>query len=363
MVNKISKKVQLDPKAAMARHMASSTAAAEDRFAKAEQITQMQPTGLSPVRPLHSVPSEAPAALLTRPLAEFSIEACVIGAIVKVPLALIDANPLSPRQIYQDEEVDKIATSLPDGQDVAAHGYVLDGRIKLIDGGTRFRAARLSGAVSLDVKIEPQPDGDLELFARARALNEQRSPTTALDFALSLKRLMERGAITSQKDVVEHIPGPDGAKLSESMVSMYMRIARMPEKIQREMSKLPQANTFRGLYAVSELFEGKEGEALDEAILLAREIIDEIERRELGVVQIAALVKSRLSGPQQRQRSQVTPLEFGANSPYKGQIKTFGKKGQVDLSLKGISEDDMPEVKAVLSKALAEFVAKKSQQG
>lgn len=361
MVAKITKKVHLDPRAAMTKHMASSNAAAEDRFARAEQITQVQPTGLSPAPSAMAPTLNAPAAAFVRPLAEFSIESCVVGAIVKVPLSLIDSNPLSPRQIYQDKEVDKIATSLPEGQDVAAHGYVQEGRIKLIDGGTRYRAARLSDSISLDVKIEPRPEDDLQLFARARALNEQRSPTTALDFALSLKKLMERGAVRSQRDVVDRIPGPEGTKLSESMVSMYMRIGRMPERIHKEMSKLPQTNTFTALYAVSELFEGRDDEeSLDKAIALAREIIDEIHRRELGTKQIVSLVKSRLEGPQHRERSQATPLEFGAHSPYQGQIKTFGKKGQVDLSLKGLSEDEMPEVKAVLTKALAEYIRQKT---
>ena len=346
----VSKIKTADTKGAMARHQAASSASASDRFAAAAAITENRPTGLA--LPGEAV-SPAPGA--------FSIASCIVGRIVSVPLSLIDANPLSPRHIYQSEEIDKIATTMPQGQDVAAHGYVKDARIQLIDGGTRLRAARITDRGTLDVKIEVAPANDLELFARARALNEQRSPTTGLDFALSLKTLLDRGAVSSQEELARVIKSPDGAQLSPASVSVYLKISRMPERIQRAMAERPETSSTSALYAVSEIFEGfdQKDEARQQADLEAAiSIVDEVKRRQLNRAQITALVKAYLQGPKTRDRSALTPLEFGAQ---RGQIKVFGKKGQIDLSLKGLPEAELPAVRSVLVKALEDYMKGRGQ--
>jgi ParB family transcriptional regulator, chromosome partitioning protein len=352
------KKLKLDPKAAMQRHQSAATTAAADRFAIAERITKQQPTGLSANEGGQGSAPLAPAAptrLTATNVQAFDLSACVPGAIVQVPLHLIDANPLSPRHIYTTEEVDKIARTMPEGQDVAANGYVEAGRIKLIDGGTRFRAAKITDCSYLEVKIEEAPADKLALYKRARALNEQRSATTALDFALSLRALIDQGAVASQRELIEKVEPPGGGKLSEAAVSTYMRISRMPEKVQRAMSESPETSTVVALYAVSELFpEGLADAELEAKIDLALEIMDEIRRKKLNRHQIAALVKSKIAGPKQRERSTVHPLEFG---DHKGQIKMFAKKGQIDLSLKGLSEAEMPGLRNALVQALETFMA------
>lgn len=361
-------KLKLDTKSAMARHQSAASTAAVDRFALAEKITKSQPTGLAPVADntptVAAAPVGVPAA--QRPPAAvspspFDPKVCTPGTIVQVPLHLIDPNPLSPRHIYTTEEVDKIARTMPDGQDVAAHGYILDGRIKLIDGGTRFRAAKITDRTMLDVKIEDAPKDKLALFKRARELNEQRSDTTALDFALSLRALLKEGAVGSQRELMEKVEAPGGGKLSESMVSTYIRITRMPEKVQRAMSDSPDTATVVALYAVSEMFPENLSDAeLEAKQELAFEIIDEIKRRKLNRFQIAALVKSKLAGPKARERSTVHPLEFGK---HKGQIKMFVKKGQIDLSLKGLSESEMPALRTALVQTLEAFMKGKELEG
>lgn len=357
-------KLKLDAKAAMQRHQSAATTAAVDRFALAEKITKDQPTGLSPAAAEATAVAptlEAVSPTLKRPVVStaqaFDLSACVAGTIVQVPLHLIDANPLSPRHIYTTEEVDKIARTMPDGQDVAANGYLEGGRIKLIDGGTRFRAAKITDCTFLEVKIEDAPADKLALYKRARALNEQRSATTALDFALSLRALLDQGAVASQRELMEKVEPPAGGKLSESAVSTYLRIARMPEKIQRAMSESPETSTVVALYAVSELFPDGLGETeLEAKVDLALEIIDEIRRKKLNRHQIAALVKSKIAGPKSRERSTVHPLEFGH---HKGQIKMFTKKGQLDLSLKGLDEAEMPSLRAALVQTLETFMRDK----
>ena len=131
----------------------------------------------------------------------------------------------------------------------------------------------------------------------------------------------------------------------------------MPEKVQRSMVGTEETSTSAALYAVSTLFE----EGMDEAEHeqrqdIAFEIIEEIKRRKLNKAQITALVKSKLAGPKSRDRSTVHPLEFGS---HKGQIKMFTRKGKIELTLAGLTEFEMPEVRTVLVKALEDFMAKK----
>lgn len=340
-------KIKADPRAAIAKHHEASTASADNRFAAAAAITEQRPHGLAvePERVVVPMPSTA-----------FSLASCSVGSIVSVPLSMVDPNPLSPRHIYKHSEINRIAETLPDGQDVAAHGYVKDGRIQLIDGGTRLRAARITDRGVIDVKIEEAPTDDLALYARARELNERRSPTTALDFALSLKSLLDRGALKSQDDIVRFVKSPDDAPLSKSLVSMYLRVARMPERIQRAMSEQPESSSLAALYAVSELFEGlpADDEAAHEAAHeAAMNIVDEIIRRKLNRAQITAMVKAHIQGPKTRERSALTPLDFGSQ---KGQVKVFGRKGQIDLSLKGLSESELPEVRNILVQALETYM-------
>lgn len=358
------RKLKLDNAQAMQAHQQAASSAAVDKFAAAEAITKIQPHGLASSTPHVDVgapkaPNDAAAQaapVVTTPVA-FDLSVCAPGAIVRVPLYMIDINPLSPRQIYTGEEIDKIAKTLPNGQDVAAHGYVAEGRIKLIDGGTRFRAAKITDRSYLDVKIEDAPKDKLDLFRRARELNEQRSETGALDFALSLHTLLREGAVTSQRELIEKVEAPGGGRLSEGTVSQYLRMARMPEKLQRAMVGAEETATAAALYAIATMFDENMDEAQQEQRQeLAFEVIEEVKRRKLNKAQIVALVKSKLDGPKSRDRSTVHPLAFG---PHKGQIKMFTRKGKIDLSLAGLSETEMPEVRTVLVKALEEFMARK----
>ncbi len=350
-------KVTHDPKSALAAHQSTAAAAAKDRFAVATEITREQPTGLSP-----EVPAPAPGAGTPLPTANRTVVAtaadlllCTPGTIVRAPLSLIDLNPLSPRHFYTEEMVDRIAATLPDGQDDAAHGYVEDGRIKLIDGGTRFRAAKDSDTPFLDIKLEEPPESKLALYQRARALNDQRSAPSTLDFALSLSMLMELGELTSQQDAAEKVLDQKGNAISQATVSKYIRIAKLPPVVQRAMSVSEETSSFNALYEVSQLFpDGLDVEALAERTDVAVEVVDEIKRKKLSKQQIAALVKSKIDGPKTRERSSVHQLDLAG---HKGHIKLFARKGKLDLSLQGLSEDRLPKLRDALEATLKQFLA------
>lgn len=345
------KKVKIDPRKALEQHQAASTSAAVDRFAAAQAITSTQPHGLAPR--MQGSNESAPSATATT-AKDFDLPSCQTGAIVRVPLHLIDINPFSPRQFYKNEEIDKIASSLPEGQHDAAHGYLDQGRIKLIDGGTRYRAAKVSDTYYLEVKIEDPPEHDLERYLRARTYNDQRSQPTPVDHALSLIRLLDSGAVASQVELAQKVPDLSGRPMSEAQVSMYMRIGRMPEKILRAMNEEPETSSTRTLYEVSAIFDKITPDQLDERIELALQVIEEIKRRKLNKYQVQELVKSKLHGPKQRERSAVHQLQYPRG---KGQIKLFARKGQLDMTMKGLNEEEMNHLKQQIVSLVDSFMS------
>lgn len=326
------------------QHQDQSSDTAKDRFKVAQAILDRQQTGWP------SEPAAVADSVATRGM---DLMSATIGSIVRVPIHLIDPNPLSPRHIYTNEEVDRLAQTLPKGQDVAANGYVKNGRLQLIDGGTRLRAAKISGLDFLDVKIEEAPPDMLALYIRARMLNDQRSETTALDFALSIKALLEQGIVKSHRELIDKVPGPKGTKMSETMVSEYMRIAKMPEAVQKRMSENPETSTAIALYCVSELFaKDLDAAELEGRRQIAFDIIAEIKDKHLSRHQIVALVKSKLAGPTQRERSTVLPIDFNGK---KAQMRIFAKKGKLELEMSGLNDTEMSQVKTAITRTMSEL--------
>ncbi|ADV02119.1 ParB/RepB/Spo0J family partition protein [Alicycliphilus denitrificans] len=352
-------RIKLDAKSALAKHTSTALAATQDRFAQAARIVEQKPTVFTQEPPAEPAPKTIPSATASAGPAGFDLSRCVIGSVVAVPLHLIDPNPIGPRVIYKVEDIDKIARTLPASQDDAAHGFVREGRVVLIDGGTRYRAAKISGVGQLDVKFEQAPESEVELYLRARSYNEQRSQTSVIDHALSLQRLLDSGVVSSARELCEKIPDIGGsAQMSESQVSYYLRVARMPRQVIERMSSSAATSQLSILYAVSEIFPKNEA-ATAEQIELGLQIVDEIKTRELTHKQTVALVKSRL-GEEPKQRRERSLQQQIAYGPYKGQIKCFGKRGQVDLSLRGVKEEDMPALQGEIDALVKRFVQERS---
>lgn len=353
-------KLKLDADGALDEIVVAAQKAADDRFSRARNVVDRKPTGLSESKSDDvPQPSGAPSLDHTDLRGQMSMafdpNNIVIGSIVRAPLGIIDPNPVSPRQHYHDDIVDKIAATIQDGQDDAAHGFVKDGRIKLIDGGTRYRSCIATGRDHLEVKIEEEPKDVLELYLRARALNENRSDASALDFALSLEKLFIEKGVTSNQEIVDRVPGPKGGPMTEKTVSCYLRIARrLPPRLQTRMAESEETAKYNALYEVSGLFmEVMDEQQLEERTILAESIIDEIKRKQLSKTQIAALVQSKLVPKKTRERSQVHPLNF-AN--YSGHIKLLESKGKLDMSLVGINKEKLPGLRDKLQELLKDFL-------
>jgi ParB family chromosome partitioning protein len=332
---------------------AEATEEANNRFAIAEAAIAVRPTALAPAAPsaaVRAVGEGVPAAGTSPALrvvgGAFDVRALVVGQTYDVPLALIDPNKYSPRHFYKSERVDETAISMDQkGQKVAANGFVTEaGRVQLIEGGTRLRGARANGAETLKIVIEEPPKDDLDLYLRAVAFHDERTNHTALDTAVLLKKLLEDGVCASQDELAEKVK-INGSTPSKQQVSMYLRISRtIPERLLRLMSDHDATSSFSVAYELSALFAGDDvKQDPDRVEMIAEEIIRKVATDGMSVKDLKAEIGSKLAGPKPRQRSEATNVKFG---DAKGVIKLFEARGQLDFSIKGLSAEKLPALKA-----------------
>lgn len=250
-----------------------------------------------------------------------------VGSVVEVPLSRIKSNPMNPRVVYTATAVDEMATSLTkNGQRVAALGYIGDGGYcVLIEGETRLRGARAAGRETLRVEIRPRPAGDRELYEQARAANVERRDQTPLDDALRWRELLEKGVYGSQVALARALD------VREDTVSRTLSLASLPMRI---ISAVAESRDMMNLRVLNALREYWVSQGDEETLAL----IQEAERQGFGYRDIAARRAAAERGPVTRARSEISKVTFkGA----KGEIRTFEKDGRVELSIKGLSGQDL----------------------
>lgn len=337
--------------ASMSKLQTASNEAADNRFDVARQVTQAHPTALS----ASAVPSVGEhratqtAGSGNDDPNSFEPNSCEVGSVYHVPLKFIDENQYGARHFYRPNEVDDIGKTMQSGgQDVAANGFVKDNRIKLIDGGTRLRAARSHGLLTLEVKIEAPLEDPKDQFKRSALLNDQRSAHSSLDLAYRMNQMLKEGIYASNDDLAANVPGPAGNLLSKSQVSMYLRIARIPERLLQKMSVNDQTSTFTIAYEISGIFQApgyaENPEKFDQ---LAEDAIDEIQLKQLGKEQSKALIAAKIKGPQTRVRAETLTIKYADK---KGTLKVFPSRGQLDFSIKGLPEIALIDLKDQIEK-------------
>jgi ParB family chromosome partitioning protein len=347
----------IDFAASMAKLSTTAEAAASERlapsakWAKGREVTEQQPSAVASDNPPRTEPR------IGRPLvptalnqpAMFDVSQCVVGNTYDVPIHLIDPNPLGARYFYRAENIEMVGKTMSkDGQDVPANGYVHGDRVVLYDGGTRLRSATQFGIAKLQVKIETPPADRKELYKRSARLNDQRSDHTALDVAVSMARLMKEGIYETQDQIAADILDRKGNALSKAQVSMYLRIARIPEPFLAKMSYHDQTSSFTIAYEISSIFALADYDKKpDEYNDVASAVIDEIQKRQLSKSQAQALIQSKLEGKQSRQRADSTTVRLGE---CKGLIKVFPSRGQLDFTIKGLDPQTLDQLKDSIEK-------------
>lgn len=272
-----------------------------------------------------------------------------IGQIVDVALQSIDVHELNARVYYSTNDIDAMALSLSrNGQNVPARGYVDVGRVVLIDGQKRLRAARAGGLPTLRVEICQKPASPLEVYFESRRINVERSTQTVLDDALRFSKLIGDRLVPSQAALAEEL------SISESALSKVLAINAIPERIRLLMKDRPHTCGQTIAYAVAQIFtSGRDlvGD-VDKLEQIAAEVVTEIAEKELPSKQAQALIASRIAGPRKRTTPTSENLRYGSA---KGILKMFPTKGEISLHVKDLTPEQVQE----LSENIKSFFSEK----
>lgn len=281
-----------------------------------------------------------------------SAEGYQVGQVYSIPLALLTQSKWNARQIYLVDEVDELAVSLQkNGQDVPAVGYVREGRVVIVDGQKRFRAATSAGLAELRVLIDEPPANEQQEYEESRRINLARSTQTAIDDALRWRNLLDAKIYGTLRELAQALEIP------EERVIKIVSIASIPENLLKQMQESEKLRGWTIAYEISKIFS-VDNKTEAEKLAIAEDVIEQIkekERKEDGArgmnkAQISALVKSKLEGPKTRATPDVVPVKFGGQT---GELKIFGSRGQLDLSIRGLSEDKLDELRQGIEKILS----------
>ena len=144
--------------------------------------------------------------------------------ITSLPLTKLEPNPLQPRKIFDEEELQVLADS------ISQHGIIQpitvrpgeNGYYQIIAGERRWRAARLAELRTVPVVvIEADDRTTMEL---ALIENLQRQDLNPMEEALGYKQLMEEHGLT-QNDVAQKV------SKSRSAVANALRLITLPPEI------------------------------------------------------------------------------------------------------------------------------------
>src|SRR5712692_2544329 len=147
------------------------------------------------------------------------------GAIQKIAIDLIDANPYQPRRVFRAERLEELAQSIrSDGLIQPIVVQRNGGRYTLIVGERRWRAARLAGLEQIPAVIQEIPAD--RLLEVTLIENIQREDLNPIETAQAFER-MARELNISHEEIARRT-GKDRATITN-----VLRLLRLPADIQQ----------------------------------------------------------------------------------------------------------------------------------
>jgi len=166
------------------------------------------------------------ALLPTRPTAQLPEETPHAGeSVARLPIELIDPNPLQPRRIFQHDRLEELA------QSISANGIIQPlvvrrraERYQLVAGERRWRAAKIAGVASVPAVIQEIPDEHLLEITLIE--NIQREDLNAIETAQAFDRLCRELQLNHEE--VGRRTGKD-----RSTIANLIRLLQLPPDIQQ----------------------------------------------------------------------------------------------------------------------------------
>lgn len=215
-------------------------------------------------------------------------------ATLLLPVESIDANPFQPRRQFSDAELDSLAESIKEHQQLQPILVRRVGeRYQLISGERRLRATIRAGLSTIRAEVRVADD---RLVAELAIIeNLQRKDLNAIEKALSFKRYLTEHRCT-QDDLAKRL------KIDRSTIANMMRLLELPEPItdaiQREIITAGHAKALLSLGSVKQQLEfvkqiSTEGWSVRETESRVAEAVAEAAASEDGILK--ALPRRRAS--------------------------------------------------------------------
>ena len=203
---------------------ATTEAPAPETAAPADAAAAPAPARAPAPRPVPA-PTPAPASAPSEGLA-------MTGAVlVQADPTRIERNPRQPREVFDEEEIDQLATSLLDVgmlQPLVVRPIpgVVD-RYELVAGERRLRAALVAGLATVPAIVRTTEDADL--LKEALVENIHRVQLNPLEEAAAYQQLLEEFGVTQ-----EELAGRLGR--SRPAISNTIRLLSLPPAVQRRVA-------------------------------------------------------------------------------------------------------------------------------
>jgi len=259
----------------------------------------------------------------------------VAGAIASIPVDQIEPNPFQPREDFDPEALNDLATSIREQgiiQPITVRKMGYD-KYQLISGERRLKASRIAGLDEIPCYIRIA--NDQQMLEMALVENIQRESLNALEIAISYQRLIDECELT--QDELSQRVGKNRATISN-----YIRLLKLPAELQVAIrdSKITMGHA-RALITLD-----------DEAIQLT--ILKSIISKDLSVREVEEAVRSLSRQPVVKKTPE--PRELPAEIDSKRQVvaEKLNARVNVQLNNKGrgnivISFDSQKELDRLLS--------------
>lgn len=256
-----------------------------------------------------------------------------LTAIQEIELKNIVPNPLQPREDFDQDKLEELASSiklLGVIQPITVVRLSV-GKYQIISGERRFRASRLAGKTSIPAYIKKDvEDTDGAKLEMALVENIQRDDLDPVEIALSLKRLTEECKLT-QEALSQRVG------INRATIANYIRLLKLPPEVQVALKKekltMGHAKVLLGLDSPKQI------------LALAEKVVKE----ELNVRQTEQLVKDALAGPKKTARAtKFTPSSCGVElggilaKYFKNKVKvTASENGGGSVVIKYKNEEEL----------------------
>ena len=174
------------------------------------------------------IPKKVPDNILSESNKEFLLAESG-NRVLQLPVDMIEANPMQPRQVFGHEELEELIES------IKVYGIIqpiivtkMPGGYQLIAGERRLRSAKIIGLNTVPALVREA--GEQEKLELALIENIQRKNLNPMERAVAYQRLIDEFSLTQEAVA-------DKLGVSRSTVANTVRFMQLPEKVQTALAE------------------------------------------------------------------------------------------------------------------------------